>query len=607
MKNKPVRNIAISLLLSLLMTVICTSGLIDRYDCWMQDLLFQQEKPWSGNVVVIGIDEEALTRIGAYNTWDRHVMARALEALNADPEKKPAVVAIDTLYSGETEADADEHLAKAAEELGCVVTATAAAFGTKTREDENGSLYIDDYAVLQYEHAYPSLFDATENGHINAMYDSDGIMRHALLYVEPETGEDSGEKQKVYSMAYRTAGLYLEKNGREATEPPTDSRGRFYVSFSTKPGGYYDGVSIADLIEGKVPADYYAGKIVLIGPYAAGLQDVYFTPIERAEAMYGVEFQANVIDQVLSADYKLEVPAVPQIIALFVILFFAFLLFMKLKAVPSVITAAVLVALGGVIPYAAYQGGYIMHILWMPVCVVVVYLVSLVIHYVSASIEKQRITKTFERYVAPEIVREILKEGTENLSLGGKLCDIAVLFVDVRGFTTMSERLDPERVVYILNRYLTMTSECIERYRGTLDKFVGDATMAFWGAPLPEEDSVFLAVRTAKAIVDGAEEVSRQLKEDIGEELHVGVGVHFGPAVVGNMGAEKHMDYTAIGDTVNTAARLEANAPGGCVYISRMVADKLGDRIKCTSLGDSVKLKGKADGFEVLKLDWIEE
>ncbi|MCR5748494.1 MAG: adenylate/guanylate cyclase domain-containing protein [Lachnospiraceae bacterium] len=222
-------------------------------------------------------------------------------------------------------------------------------------------------------------------------------------------------------------------------------------------------------------------------------------------------------------------------------------------------------------------------------------------------IEKQKVTKTFERYVAPEIVSEILKEGTDNLSLGGKLCDIAVLFVDVRGFTTMSERMSPEQVVHILNKYLTMASGCVEKNKGTLDKFVGDAMMAFWGAPLPQDDAVYNAVKTAWDIVEGAARVSDELKDEIGEELRVGVGVHYGPAVVGNMGADRHIDYTAISDTVNTEARLEANAPGGTVYISRSVADALGDRISYTSLGGTIRLKGKAEGFEVLKVEDVRE
>ena len=131
--------------------------------------------------------------------------------------------------------------------------------------------------------------------------------------------------------------------------------------------------------------------------------------------------------------------------------------------------------------------------------------------------------------------------------------------------------------------------------------------MAFWGAPIEDPDPVFHAVRAAMDIVEGAKKLSVKLKEEIGEELNVGVGVHYGPAVVGNMGSERRMDYTAIGDTVNTSARLEANAPAGTVYISRAVADELKDRITYQSLGDTIKLKGKADGFEVLKLTGLED
>ena len=163
----------------------------------------------------------------------------------------------------------------------------------------------------------------------------------------------------------------------------------------------------------------------------------------------------------------------------------------------------------------------------------------------------------------------------------------------------MSEKKQPEEIVAILNRYLTMTSSCIEQNEGTLDKFIGDATMAFWGAPLPQENAVYLAAKTALDIVEGAKKLSEELVKEGKEELRVGVGVHFGPAVVGNMGSEKHMDYTAVGDTVNTASRLESNAPGNVIYISRAVAEKLGDKARIERLAHPLKLKGKADDFEV--------
>ena len=141
------------------------------------------------------------------------------------------------------------------------------------------------------------------------------------------------------------------------------------------------------------------------------------------------------------------------------------------------------------------------------------------------------------------------------------------------------------------------------RHHGTLDKFVGDCTMAFWNAPLPQDDPIYLACCAAMDMVEGAKALGQELTERFGRSVSFGVGVHYGPAVVGNIGAPKRMDYTAIGDTVNTASRLESNAPAGTVYISRVVADALGERAQTTSLGGTIKLKGKAEGFEVLTLD----
>ncbi|MBO4608431.1 MAG: adenylate/guanylate cyclase domain-containing protein [Lachnospiraceae bacterium] len=602
-QNERSRTLIISLLASLLLTLLIAAGkVLDRVDLWAQDSWFQSDKALDGEIIVIGIDDKSLEELGPYNTWDRTYMAAALEKLAEDPEMKPAVVAIDTLYIEESSPEADERLADAAAQLGNVVTASFATIGSKVITEGDNTYYATD-AVLTYEEPYDALRDATTQGHINAMYDTDGILRHALLFVKPEG-------RTVYSMAYETARIYGEFNGFDIQMPPASSRGNYYVTYSAKPRGYYDGYSFSDLINGRIDPQQYAGKVVFIGPYAKGLQDEYFTTIERSKLMYGVEYQANVVQMILESNYKTEVGRLPQAIVLFILCFLLFLLFQKvgIKLSSVIAVAAIVFSIG--IEYALFNVkiggvGHVLHPLWLPVGILVFYVASIVIHYVKSTLEKRRVTRTFERYVAPEIVSEILKGGTEALSLGGKTVDIAVLFVDVRGFTTMSERLDPEKVVFILNRYLTMASGCVEATGGTLDKFVGDAMMAFWGAPLPQEDPVMNAVKTAMGIVEGCAKVSEELKAEIGEELRVGVGVNYGPAVVGNMGAEKHMDYTAIGDTVNTAARLEANAPGGKVYISRSVADALEGRITYTSLGDTIKLKGKAEGFEVLELNSI--
>ena len=597
--NEKYKNLIFSLAGALIVTFLCGVGIFDRPDKWVQDALFQTPYAVPGDIVIVGIDDNDLRNFGPYNTWDRSIMASALEQLAIDPNNRPAVVAIDCVYTGYTNEESDARLVEAAKKLGNVVTAGSAVLGT-TRTFGPRSVLYDDYAVINYDAPYDELKAVTTTGHINVMYDTDGVLRHSALYLEPY-----GER--VYSFAYEAARLYAQQNGHVIKEPPLDSRGQFFVSYSAEPYGFYEDITLGKLIRGEVSPEYFAGKVVLIGPYATGITDSYITPIEHADMMYGVEFHANVIQCLLDGNYKEEVPDYIQlsVMGLVCLVFFYFCNDKRLLiAVPLLVVFEAL-SIGGSL--LLYHSGLITHALWLPAGIFLLFVVAVATNYIRAAIARQNVTKTFERYVAPNIVNEILKEGTDSLRLGGKLCNIAVLFVDIRGFTTMSERLSPEEVVHILNQYLSMTSACIENNKGTLDKFVGDATMAFWGAPLPEEDPVYLAAKTALDIVEGAKALSAKLKAEINEELNVGVGVHYGPAVVGNMGSEKRMDYTAIGDTVNTAARLEANAPGGTVYISRSVAKELEGRMRFTSLGDSIKLKGKAEGFEVLRLIGKEE
>ena len=231
MKKRNIHTILYSFAFALVFTILVRLGALNWPDQWLQDYLYQKPQYMNGEVLLFGIDEKSLQELGPYNTWDRHIMARALEALASDPEHRPAVVAIDTLYSMETDPEADAHLAKAAEELGCVVTATAASYVPGWYEAPDGTLQWDDYRIVQYEEPYDALKAVTTQGHINAMNDEDGIMRHGLLYIEPE--------QRVYSMAYQVVRMYREKRGEEFTPPQTNRRGQFYVAYTGRPRDYY--------------------------------------------------------------------------------------------------------------------------------------------------------------------------------------------------------------------------------------------------------------------------------------------------------------------------------------------------------------------------------
>lgn len=585
--------VIVSLLPAALLTLLAGLGLPERADLILSDVLYQRPAATDGKVVIIGIDQKALDAYGPYQVWCREGVARTVELLNEDPDSRPAVIGIDILFSGETDAQTDRVLAETAKRYGNVVAACAAEFRESFVETEKGFSY-HNFQLTAFEEPFPALKSAAELGHINAMLDKDGILRHHLLYFDLQEG------RRVPSLALALAQRY--QNNLQF--PPVSAHGFWYLPYCKEPGDF-EIRSIADVLEGRDPASYFKNKIVLIGPCASGLQDSYITAADHARQMYGVEYQANAVQAMLDGSYKREARAVPQLAALFLILLIAWAAFWRRKMQVST-TLWVLLCVGWVLLCRAlYDAGWVLHILWVPAGVTILYAGCLAANYIQAALERQRVTRTFQRYVAPEIVSELMDAGSAALKLGGKKYDIAVLFVDIRGFTTMSENLEPERVVEILNEYLTLTTNCIMDNHGTLDKFVGDCTMAFWNAPLPQEDYIMLACRAAMAMVEGAKPLAEKLRKEYGHSVSFGIGIHTGPAVIGNIGAPMRMDYTAIGDTVNTAARLEANAPANVIYISSAVAGALEGRIAATPLKEPPQLKGKTARFEILTLDRI--
>ena len=595
MKHK-LRIYAEALIIAAVFTLLAGMGAFRSMDNTVSDALYHQSSLTDGEIVVIGMDQAAVDALGPM-PWPRSYMADVISYLNSNPDAKPAAIGIDVLYVGESaDQDADAYLAEAAALGDNVVMAAAATFGSDL-VTEADDFYMDTMAVLGWDEPFEALKKVSQIGHINAMADTDGIIRHALLKVDAPEGE-------VYSFARVLYEKYAAYHGLQVSAlPKTDGNGFFYLPYTAKPGSYYDGISFVDVLDGLVDPEYFAGKIVLIGPYTAGMQDEYRTSIDHAAPMYGIEIQANQIEAYRNGFLPVEVSDWIQLALLFIWCAILAYVLKDCKVIYSIIIWLAVSCGWAGFCYLMYQAGFVLHVLWFPLAATVLFVYSMAINYIRSNKEKQRITSTFGRYVDPAVLKELLIQGGAAEQLGGQMHNIAVLFVDIRGFTTMSESLDPATVVEIINRYLTLTTECIMRYHGTLDKFVGDCTMAFWNAPLPQEDPIYLACCAAMDMVEGSKALGDELLKTYGRTVNFGVGVHYGPAVVGNIGAPQRMDYTAIGDTVNTSARLEANAPGGTVLISRVVADALGERAKVTSLGGSIKLKGKTEGFETLTLD----
>lgn len=590
-----------SLLVSVLITAMAAAGWLDEPGYRVSDWLYQKTGAKSPDIVVVGIDSTTLSKLGPISSWIRKDIAQAIKYLNEnDPNARPAAIGIDFLFTGENREapDWDIMLAEVVAKSGNVVVASAVIL------DDDLISKSAPYAVWdktwQWDSPFKALAEVADIGHICEPYDADGIIRNQLLYINVQ------ERGRIYSFARVLYEKFCHAKGISPNPPPTtENNGIFYLPFTAK--SYSDNVNLADLLEGKVSPDFYRDKIVLIGSYAPGMGDEFLTALDHSSPVYGIDIHANAIQAFQKGFFPCAASTSLQLIILFAICFISGLFFRIGKMIN--VTALWLIILPSwlVLCKIFYHSGIILHPLWIPIAVSVSFVCSVSLNYIRARAERDKVTSTFERYVDPTIMHQLLGGGAEALDLGGSLRNIAVLFVDIRGFTTMSEQLPPTTVVEILNQYLTLTTECVRRHHGTLDKFVGDCTMAFWNAPLTQEQPVLLACRAAIDMIKGSEKLRKELKERYGREIAFGVGVHWGRAVVGNIGSPFRMDYTAIGDTVNTAARLEANAPGGKIYISRIVADILGSRADVTSLGDTVKLKGKASGFEVLTLNSLKE
>ena len=237
------------------------------------------------------------------------------------------------------------------------------------------------------------------------------------------------------------------------------------------------------------------------------------------------------------------------------------------------------------------------------------FVILIIMHYYNEYKHKREVIGTFKRYISPDVAEALVEKQDDAMSLGGRKRNVACLFVDIRGFTKMSEELSPEEVVDILNGYLEMATNQVFRFGGMVDKFIGDCVMAIFNAPVDLDDYIFKAVCAAYGIVKEGKAICDQVKEKYNKKLEFGVGVHYGDAVIGNIGSKTRMDFTAIGDTVNTASRIEASAAGDQVLISKDVYEVIKDRIKVIDAGDRM-FKNKKEPitcYEVVEIEGYNE
>jgi len=586
----------VAILIAVVAFVTSYTQVFYSVDKLVADPLYQAVSTTNKNIKIVAIDEKTLAAYGDIKTWNREIPAKLVEVLNQDETLRPSVIAFDIMYISEVDDVSDAYFAQMCEAGGNVITAANLVHKAKVDLTEAGNLVVDNTHVEMVEYPYEALKAASGYGFANTVQDKDGYIRSAMLdaYYEGET---------IDSLSLAAYRKYCEVVGTQPVWPMTFGNNIFTFTFSGKSGAY-ETISMCDVIEGKVDPRAFAGSIVFVGAYAPGMQDSYNVAVQKGAQMYGVEIHANILEALMEGKTGVLVPVLPYAILVTLLAVVFYFISSKLKIVPAAICMAGVVIADIVVAKLLYQNGYVISLIELPIFVILIYAYHLVQGYLVEILKKRKIVSAFKKYVAPQVVDEISKQGEFNIVLGGEKRHIAVLFVDIRGFTPMSEGLEPEQVVEILNEYLALTTQAIFKNGGTLDKFIGDATMAVFNAPFDLDDYIYRAVCTARDIAAGSEELKEKLLARYGKTVSFGIGVNCGNAVVGNIGCDFRMDYTAIGDTVNTAARLESNAKRGQILISQDVYEAVKDRVEVTEVG-VIPLKGKSNDVFVYQLDKV--
>lgn len=321
--------------------------------------------------------------------------------------------------------------------------------------------------------------------------------------------------------------------------------------------GSFPYVSAADVIAGRADPAILDGVIALVGTSAPGLRDLRVTPVGKA--FTGVEVHANLVSGMLDGRIHQRAPYYRgiEVVQLTLIALIVTWSFTRLAPLAGAGLGLGLLAIVGLLAWGFWTGGQFVLPLGVPISfILLLFLVQLLYGYFIESRGKREMSRLFGQYVPPELVEE-LSEHPEALSMEGESREMTVLFSDVRGFTTVSEQLDARELAQLMNRFLTQQTAVIQQYRGTIDKYMGDAVMAFWGAPLPDGEHAAHAIEAGRQMLKAVRELDQEFAARGWPRLEIGVGVNTGRMNVGNMGSTFRMAYTVMGDAVNLGSRLE--------------------------------------------------
>jgi adenylate cyclase len=444
------------------------------------------------------------------------------------------------------------------------------------------------------------LRSAAGAGNVRFAQDEDSIFRRIPLLF-------SYESLLLPSLPLALAEFVMGRSPADGV--PLDGSGRMIIRYHG-PAGTYETYSAAAIInswaqmdEGKTPQidpKEFAGKIVLLGTNAPGLLDLRPTPFSPICSW--TEIQAAALDNLLHKDFIRITPLAVLFLYLLVLaLLTAVGISFSMKIWKIAIFFALLLALPAAASALAFRGGYWLDFAVPEAAVLASFIGAALLNYSHEGRQRRFIKNVFRHYLSPDVIERIL-QNPSMLDLGGERREISAFFSDVAGFTSISEKLSPEELVELLNAYLSEMTDIILSLGGTLDKYEGDAMIAFWNAPLDQPDHALRACRAALRCQKRLAELRPEFKRRFGSEVFARIGVHSGPAVVGNMGSEKRFDYTAMGDTMNLASRLE----GACKQykVATLIGEPTRDMVKAAIVTreiDMIRVVGKKTPVRVFE------
>ncbi len=506
-------------------------------------------QPVSGEVVIVAIDDLSLKWFGLQWPWPRAFLAKIVDELNAAGAR---VVGLDILLFEESaDPSGDEALARALENAESAVTVM------RVFRDPN------QMNAVTLELPLPALRGALDGMGITSFKsDQDAITRSLQAY-------DFFGEQAYYNWAFEVTRLY------QGAEPPTGPastrltfhgqevplrRGSLLVNLAG-PAGTIPTYSVTSLLEGDALAQdphAFRGKIALIGPTSITLKDVFPTPFSAQQPMPGVEIVANAVEMMLSGNYLRETLPWTNLLAILAAAFLAAVIGRSDRPSLTLILLALAMGLYALAGYLAFRYARLYLPLMGPQLMLFLGVILPAIEQaVSQELEKRRVRNLFTRFISPEMVDQLI--ATRDINSLNKRANVTILFSDIRGFTTLSEKLTPEEVVALLNPYLEAMTEVIYRHGGTVDKYEGDAIIAFFGEPVSYPDHALRAARAAVDMRKALEELKRRWERERTPrpDLEMGVGLHSGEVFVGLLGSAQRINYTVIGDAANLASRLQ--------------------------------------------------